>query len=95
MSYSVYGMQAGAGYPVYGMQTGQGFFGAIARMLGPALKTAARVAAPAAKRIASTAARDLLSAGVTTGLEALEVRYIFLKLKTCGVQKPGEILVIT
>ena len=67
-------MKSGAGFPVYGMQTGQGFFGAIGRLLVPALKTAVRVAAPVAKRLAKTAARDLVTAGVTTGLEALEVR---------------------
>ena len=77
---SVYGMQHGSGfYPVYGMQLGQGFFGALGRMLIPAIKSVARAAAPVAKRVAKKAATDLLSAGVNTGLEALEVRYFFIK----------------
>ena len=79
-------MQTGGLYPVYGMQTGQGFLGALGRMIIPAIKSVARVAAPAAKKMVKSAAKDLLTAGVTTGLEALEVRQyislLFTKIST-------------
>ena len=78
--------QAGAGYQpefgmqhggmffphVYAMQSGGGLFGALARFIIPAVRTVARSVAPIAKTVAKTAAKDLLAAGVSTGLEALE-----------------------
>lgn len=67
----MYKMQTG-GMPMYSMQSGGGLFGSLFRMIVPAIRTAAKVAVPAIKSVAKTAAKDLLAAGVTTGLEALE-----------------------
>ena len=63
-------MQVG-GLPVYSMQQGGGLF-SLLRFVVPAVKSAVRLAAPVAKRVAKQTVRDLATAGVSTGLEMLE-----------------------